>query len=537
MFGVDTMSQIAFHDFCELSQQESPNGVSNPYGFYLANYTSVSSELFEDEFVEALNDVKNLDSAKKFVEEKKEQFFLSSVEKENPFSEITSIVGDDYYSVGNNYIHSLLVMFVEQELIQILLSESDIGISRLTGNYAEDWSLVPPNAESHVDCVMKMDRSASVLLSVDIVKLKNLSPIRKQSDKDMDLASKFMYLYQASEWVEEGWLTYNQHQMAKLLAIVTFDSQMLFKNPFLYKSEGGCGGKPPWNNLNTCYSGLKLFQSGKNFRTVMGVMKESVQINRRTLPPDKSIFVRFTHLCEAGENPWLTFSNYHQGLKKEGLSLEILRDLDNPRKQIPKTLLDRSIKIPIDKVALATSIAHLRGEGFIMTELDVRLFMQGIEKSLAIRGEIPIRIVLKEQEAERKAFKKASIKFLKNFLEFSGEIDRELREFLEFLPNEMDENYFSTSENYYRMHESNDDFITSFAYSDEIRIFKVRDVFDYFEGKTQKEFIKDLFGRVLEIDFVKRNQEAKLNREYVYSAVQRWVNEAQTYEDFEEKNP
>jgi hypothetical protein len=125
-------------------------------------------------------------------------------------------------------------------------------------NFAEEYILIPPTAHAHADAVLTYNKGSGLPWSLDNVKLKDLNPIRKQSEMEQDLPSKFSAIATRALYVDPLWISYNQNQLALILGCMSLDFQSSYEFPFLEKTEGGCGSGPPFMNYDTLFSNTLL---------------------------------------------------------------------------------------------------------------------------------------------------------------------------------------------------------------------------------------------------------------------------------------
>jgi hypothetical protein len=385
---------------------------------------------------------------------------------------IISITGDDEILTTDSQSLSPLHFVAGGVLSKIKLSLRDTGISKRKGNYTEGWILLAPNREATFESVNRRHQSDGVGLTLDIPKLKQASAVRKQSRLDNDFESKFVDLYKTSEWVHEYWFTYDICQLNLVLATVVFDLKDAKVFPFLYKTEGGCGGKPPWNNLDTVVSALHKFAGGKARTGILAIMDEASLIQSNKLKPKDSIYMQANHYAQTGnqalnrmvENK-LLFSSMSAGEK-----LNLLNSCkgENP---LPDTLMEKSITIEPENKLIGSAISDLRRNGLVMTELDVRLKLISEEKFFSVLGERNMGEVKTSLDFLRSSSKKNGFKLLS-----------------EILPNKnkkeiLYENTKKVMNSYFTSRAKRDD-ITSLSYAGIIRVFKTADVLNEFQTQS-----------------------------------------------------
>lgn len=94
-----------------------------------------------------------------------------------------------------------------------------MGLSQILTNYAEEWHLLPPTIWSTFDGSTQYFKNEALGMVLDPVRVKDLSPVRKQSGLETDLSSKFKSLAARAQWSDPAWLTYDNHQLSLILAM------------------------------------------------------------------------------------------------------------------------------------------------------------------------------------------------------------------------------------------------------------------------------------------------------------------------------
>jgi hypothetical protein len=392
---------------------------------------------------------------------------------------IMSVVGDDEHTTTNSVAFALLCIVTAVYLSRIKLSWKDVGISNLVGNYAEGWLVLPPTAEASFEAVNRRSQRSGVPFTLDPVKLKFLSPVRKQSEMEQDLESKFEKLATISEWADPSWFTYDYHQMAKILATVVFDYSSAKTFPYLYATEGGCGGCPPYNNIDTAISGLFKYTRGKSIRAIVGVMTETGLIHAGEMSPKDSFFLKSSHIAQMGDKAWVEFTTaYRALLDRQGLTRSEARNLVHSLRgsQLPQEYLDIATEVEPDDATIGVAISHLREEGYLLTELDVKMLLNKREKEKAVFGRKPMSKVIEDLDAESALFKANHWKVLTE-LSLNDPHIRSLTESM--LGENLDSNHASVwkvMHRYYRIRTESGSRFSSFMYSDSIKVFRTEDV-------------------------------------------------------------
>lgn len=416
-----------------------------------------------------------------------EDTFSGLAEKENnrSYHVVESNVGDDANVTTDSTLYGVVTLCAAKHISFIKLSMKDIGMSKILANYAEGWMLTPPTAASSFEAVNRNAKGYGLAFTLDPVKLKLLSAVRKQSSEEMDLESKLSHLADIAAWTDRSWFTYDFHQMALVLANCVFDFNDARSFPFLYKTEGGSGGLPPYGNLSTAYSALHYYTRGKSKRAILGIMQECVMISHSDMAPKDSYFLRASHLAHAGDPTWARFETAYRTLLK-GRSLTraeargVLHEIQGV--ELPPDIMSRGYDVEPEDFTVGSAIGHLRSKGYLLTEVDVKLLQQKVEKSKAVFGKIPIADILVSQDEEAKKFKSSCAKILTELYggdkTIRAEVDGKLG-----LIGDTYEDFCDVAEDYYRIRSDTNSEFTSFFYTDSIRVFKTRDIEEYFGMK------------------------------------------------------
>jgi len=407
---------------------------------------------------------------------------------------IESNVGDDANVTTDLMMYGLLTLCVAAHVSFIKLSMKDIGISKDIANYAEGWMISPPSAGASFESVNRYNKGRGLAFVLDPVKLKLLSAVRKQSSEEMDLESKLSHLAEIAAWTDRSWFTYDFHQCALILANCVFDFNDARSFPYLYKTEGGSGGLPPYGNLATAYSALHYYTRGRSKRAILGVMQEAVAVSHDQISPKDTFFLRASHLANAGDSQWAHYESAYRSMLEHGqLSRAEARDM---LRSLSGTELDPSItemgfEVTPERFTVGSAVGHLRDKGYLMTEIDVKLLQQKLKKERAVFGTKPIGEILLEEEEEARLFKSQSWKLLTQLYESSDRIRREVDGRLGSIADTF-ESFEVVAEQYYRLRGDHNAQFTSFFYTDTIRVFKTKDIENYF-GKRDPALARD-FG-------------------------------------------
>jgi hypothetical protein len=394
--------------------------------------------------------------------------FDSPEEKESSITDtlynITSVVGDDFITTTNDiYFGKTILRSITWLAVQI--SWKDTGQSRHLANYAEEWLLTPLSEAIAWNTVNRFLSREAVGFTMDIVKLKNISPVRKTSELDVDLETKFTQLAKVTNWVQPAWITYDFHQLSIILALQTFDFRCAKAFPFLFKHEGGCGGKPPWMSPATNYNYIARYRNGKATDALLGIMRETILINERKMDPRESIYVRLGRLIQCDPRRWNTLVNHIDDFHSaEELNRFLEKELIIP--EIPhKEIHPRDLTI-------GPFISKLRKLGLIMTDRDILVYQEEQLRLDMFFQQMEIGQVI---ESKRK-FKHFTFEYLKTFEKFLSKEDR---------------NYLSNEQGYLAL-------ITLFdkyhRYHDELKDNYTTFIYDYCVNIYDSKIVKDMLG-------------------------------------------
>lgn len=392
---------------------------------------------------------------------------------------ILSACGDDGHATTNSMVFAVLFIVTAVVISGIKLSWKDIGISDVVGNYAEGWLLLPPTAESTFEAVNRRSQRSGVAVLLDGVKLKMISPVRKQSELEQDLESKFQKLSDMAEWADSSWFTYDYHQLAKLLGILIFDFTSSRTFPYLYKTEGGCGGCPPYNNIDTAISGLFKYTRGKSIRAILGVMTETGLIHAGEMSPKDSFFLKSSHIAQMGDKSWVEFTTaYRTLLDRQQLSRVQAKNLVHSLRgsSLPQDYLDLAVEVEMDDATMGTALAHLREDGYLMTELDVRMILNKIEKERAVFGTKPISQVMKDLDDSAALFKANHWKVLTELSLNDPTIKQIVEGMLSISGSDHYQAAWKVMHRYYKIRTETSSTFSSFMYSDTVKVFRTEDI-------------------------------------------------------------
>jgi hypothetical protein len=385
---------------------------------------------------------------------------------------IISVTGDDEIITTDDVLIIVLHLAVAETISEIKISVKDTGISNRKGNYTEGWIMICPAKEADFTSVILRHHKEGVPLVFDITKLKAASAVRKQSTLEMDLESKYSLLYKASDWVDNQWFTYDYAQMSLVLATCIFDFSRARIFPHLYKAEGGCGGKPPWNNVQTALCGLRYFNKNQSTKSVLALMDECYQVSNFNIKPNEALYINASHYAQAGNEKLSQISNAKRYLKQfdKETRIEILESCKGSD-SLPPGLLEKSIVVEVNDKLLGSAVAELRKNGLIMTELDVQLKQLGLLKFSDLLKDENMGSVKEKRELEKELIKKNGLAQLAKFSRVDVTLDN------------IEESAISIMARYYETKSDVSD-VSSLIYAGILRIFKTQDVEEYFRENS-----------------------------------------------------
>jgi hypothetical protein len=437
---------------------------------------------------------------------------------------IKSVVGDDEYTTTDSLSLGPALIGFGPVINGIKLSLKDAGISHYLGNYAEGWVITPPNAEATFEATNRRHARSGVPFTLDPVKLKLLSPVRKQSPGwELDLESKLEQLAEIASWTDRNWFTYDYHQMGLLLANAIFDFEDARTFPYLYKTEGGCGGSPPYGNLDTVYSAMFHYTRGKSRRGILGVMEEAVAVNTGSLAPKDTFFLRNSHLANMGDKVWLRYeSAYRSLLEQNSIGKSEANDLlrEQETQVLPDYIKNLGVEIEPHSYVVGASLSSLRKEGLIMSEMDVKAALDNRVRQAAILGDEPIGSLNKRLKEEATAFRGKHLKILSQI----SEIDPTIRSGLSarglMMPTAPDQSFRQLCSSYFSMRSEEYSRYSTLFYTDTIRVFRTSEVRDYIEGPesavkydfaASSTFPKDWVEKFLEENSEERERRGRVH--------------------------
>jgi len=307
-----------------------------------------------------------------------------------------------------------------------------------------------------------------------------------------DLASKFNSLAEKAAWTHPSWPTWHLHQFAMILGIEIFDFMKARVFPYLFGTEGGCGGSPPWNNLYTAAAAMYRYRGGKAKRGIVGIMSDANRLQRGEIRPEEAFYTKNLNLAMSGDKRWeVVRSSLERDKHQAHLEGKEYRPtiLENADSTIPEPLLKLGTTIDPDDALVGVALSFLREKGYIITEYDLVMKVENEKRLKALWGYVPMREIEDQIELRKAQYRDAYLETLSDLSRqrLTKETLRE-RDYIEdpFNPESLSIMLF-----YYRTRVEQSLSMSSFVYNERIRVFKHEDVETYFNRGVQG--IKDRF--------------------------------------------
>jgi hypothetical protein len=395
---------------------------------------------------------------------------------------IRSMVGDDEVVTSNCLIYAILCVVIGPLLARIKISWHDVQFNRELYNYAEGWILLPPSKDSDFESVNRYNKTSGVPFVLDPIKFKDLSAVRKQSDMEVDLPSKFRSLAQKAAWTNRSWFTWDMHQMALLLGLEVFDFTKSKLFPFLFRWEGGCGGPPPWNNLLTAAGAIFRHRRGRATKGILGIMADANNLHSGNIKPADAFFAKNLSLALSGDSRWADIRSELERQKNETADLGLpfnQRVIESADRTIPSELITKSQIVTPDDALTGVAISFLRDKGYITTELDLVTYVEDRRRLDAIWGIVPMMEIEDQIALRKQEYAEAYLEMLSD-LSKTKKLEPRVYGLLGEIEDPMSPWALSIMEQYYTMRVEQTSHFTSFIYNEQVRVFKTSDVEEYF---------------------------------------------------------
>lgn len=437
--------------------------------------------------------------------------------------------GDDEITVEETGHLGISMIAIAEEILRIKISWSDTFVSDQMGNYAEEWILKPISAGSTFQDSTEFGKGTFIPWTLDTVKLKMLSPVRKQSQLEDDLESKLVYLGAAAQWCNPDWFTYDFHQMSLILAMEMFDFAALESFPFLNREEGGLDCPVPYGNPDTLRLYANHYNKGRSIDAIKMIMSESNRVKTGKLMPNETICLKGISAYKAGSSIWNNYISIYKSLKENSVSETDINDILRMSLDVefPRELQQKAIVVDVKNPAIATSISRLRQVGAILTELDLLNYINQKERYQNLFN--PRRSffqLFEEEKARLEKFKARPMQLL-------SEIARDNNCQVEILDNlqmkSVDFNIEAT--NYIRYAQKYKAFRTSFNNTGKVRIYRKTDVEDYFDNNNQRDFQISLFDNSFDRPPSVETQRNFPEEEQIWKEIMEWLKEPDPFKN------
>jgi len=395
---------------------------------------------------------------------------------------IMSMVGDDEVNTTNSLGYAILCVIAGPLLSRIKISWTDVQFNKNYYNYAEGWILLPPSMDSSFEAVNKYARNTGVPFVLDPIKFKNLSAVRKQSDMEVDLPSKFGSLAKTASWTDPDWFTWDMHQFAMLLGLEVFDFVKSKLYPFLFPWEGGCGGAPPWNNLFTAAGFIFRYRRGKAARGILGVMSDANQLHTGQIAPKDALFAKGLSLALSGDSRWINIRSELERRRKDAADIGLPYQetiIEVADRTIPPGLSARGHVVNPGDALTGVALSYLRDKGYIVTELDLVTKIEERKRLEAIWGHVPLREIADQIEIRKQEYKDVFLETLTNYVK-SMPYDPGVYATWSEMENPFSPSSIVTLLQYYKMRVEQSSHFTSFIFNEQVRCFKQSDVEEFF---------------------------------------------------------
>jgi len=416
---------------------------------------------------------------------------FSNLQKENFCCQ--AFKGDDEITVDLTGALGSVMISVTQTLLKVEISWSDTGISSTMGNYAEEWILPPLSKNSTYVSSTTYAKEDSIPWTLDTVKLKLLSPVRKQSQLEDDLESKLAYLGAAAAWCHPNWFTYDFHHTSIILAMETFDFHGADTFPFLNKEDGGLSCPIPWGNPITLWFYANHYKRGRSITAIGSIIHESNKVKTGLVTPDQTFFLKGINAYKSGSALWGQYISTMNILQNNQISEIEIHDLIKASLEVdvPEALREKALVIDINDTVIAVSISRLRSAGELITELDLLASLNEYERYLNLFADKPFAQLYKEQELRNEKVRARPLQVL-NTIAVSAPV-----KLSKAVPSTITFNDFITeSVDYMKFSRKYQAFRTSFNNTGKVRVYRSADVRQYFDSFNRREFLLSLANNV-----------------------------------------
>jgi hypothetical protein len=242
--------------------------------------------------------------------------------------------------------------------------------------------------------------------------------------------------------------------------------------PFLYGEDMGCGGLPPWGNLETARLSAYHFRRGKVKESVIGIMEEAISVFMGVMPHEEMIFMTAARAAMVDKGSAKKALEPVLAMREEGLNRIGISDLVSALRGDPleQKFVDIAFEVDARDSITGSILASARRRGLIMTELDLRLLLATHERNKLLLGNTPVKEVLAEYEGIEQNLRKKGLNLIRGIMTNFEYFDKRAQERLK--PNvgwEILPQYYRTRKGYFAID-------SSLSYGGMMRIFRKEDV-------------------------------------------------------------
>jgi hypothetical protein len=262
--------------------------------------------------------------------------------------------------------------------------------------------------------------------------------------------------------------------------------------PYLFDTEGGCGGAPPWNNLYTAAAAMYRYRAGRAKRGIVGIMSDANRLQRGEIRPDQAFYTKNLNLAMSGDKRWETIRSQLEHEKHESIlagedfSTNVM---ENAEQTIPNALLQKSTTIDPEDAFTGVAISYLREKGYIITEYDLVMKVEAEKRLTALWGIVPMREIEDQIELRKSQYRDAYLETLSDLSR--KKLTKETRRERDQIEDPMCPETLSIMAYYYKTRVEQALVLNTFIYNERIRVFKHEDVEAYFNRGNKG--IKDRF--------------------------------------------
>jgi len=433
----------------------------------------------------------------------------------------TAVKGDDECTLEKTGHLGVAMIAIAASINEIEISWPDTGINDSMGNYAEEWILKPLTANTTFANTERYSKTEAVPWTLDTVKLKMLSPVRKQSQMEDDLESKIKHLATTARWCNPDWFTYDYHQLALIFALELFDFDSADKFPFLMKEDGGLNCPVPWNNTLTVELYSDHFNRGRSKAAIKAIMHESNLVKLGKIKPCQTVCLKGIVAYRSGSDFWDKYVSIQKDLRDGNITELDIQDKikDSLEVNIPEDLKQSALVVNIDDITMSVIVARLRSSGEILTELDLATFINEAERySNLFNLNKSFTQLFSEQENKMRKFKSRPLELLNDIAKQAGiKMGSKAIKPDQLLFDDIASAYITVQQRY-------QSFRTSFNNTGKVRIYRSEDVRKFFDSNNYKDFAESLFQYTFsKLPAQAERLEVSADEQFKWAEVRKWL--------------